>query len=101
MTVAPPLIEARRVSMSQTRSRTTPSRSPTLRTSCAGAGIDALPGLDGGRQAVADGKLDATFVYPIGGRQAVELVARILSGERAPRKVVFPTEKITRENALR
>ena len=64
-------------------------------------GIDALPGLDGGRQAVADGKLDATFVYPTGGRQAVELAARILSGERVPRKVVLPTEKITRENALR
>jgi ribose transport system substrate-binding protein len=64
-------------------------------------GIDALPGLDGGRQAVADGKLDATFVYPTGGRQSVELAARILSGEQVPRKVVLPTEKITRENALR
>ena len=27
-------------------------------------GIDGLPGLDGGRQMVADGKLSATFVYP-------------------------------------
>jgi ribose transport system substrate-binding protein len=64
-------------------------------------GIDALRGLDGGRQAVADGKLDATFVYPTGGREAVELAARILAGERVPHKVVLPTEKITRENALR
>jgi ribose transport system substrate-binding protein len=60
-------------------------------------GIDALPGLDGGRQAVADGKLDATFVYPTGGRQAVELAARILVGERVPHRVVLPTEKITRQ----
>ena len=30
-------------------------------------GIDALPGPDGGRQAVADGRLEATFVYPTGG----------------------------------
>jgi ribose transport system substrate-binding protein len=64
-------------------------------------GIDALPGLDGGRQAVADGKLDATFVYPTGGREAVELAARVLAGERVPHKVVLPTEKIIRENALR
>ena len=59
-------------------------------------GIDALPGLDGGRQAVADGKLDATFVYPTGGRQAVELAARILKGEPVPHRVVLETEKITR-----
>jgi ribose transport system substrate-binding protein len=60
-------------------------------------GIDALPGLDGGRQAVADGKLDATFVYPTGGRQAVELAAKILAGETVPHRVVLPTEKITRQ----
>jgi ribose transport system substrate-binding protein len=59
-------------------------------------GIDALPGLDGGRQAVADGKLDATFVYPTGGREAVELAASILKGTAVPRKVVLATEKITR-----
>jgi ribose transport system substrate-binding protein len=59
-------------------------------------GIDALPGLDGGRQAVTDGKLDATFVYPTGGREAVELAARILKGEKVPHRVVLKTEKITR-----
>jgi ribose transport system substrate-binding protein len=62
-------------------------------------GIDALPGLDGGRQAVADGKLDATFVYPTGGREAVELAASILKGTAVPRKVVLATEKITRGTA--
>ena len=62
-------------------------------------GIDGLPGLDGGRQMVADGKLDATFVYPTGGREAVELAARILKGEQVPRKVVLPTERITRKPA--
>jgi ribose transport system substrate-binding protein len=62
-------------------------------------GIDALPGLDGGRQAVADGKLDATFVYPTGGREAVELAARILEGEQVPHRIVLQTEKITRGSA--
>ena len=60
-------------------------------------GIDALPGVDGGRQAVKDGKLDATFVYPTGGRQAVELAARILKGEKVPHRVRLPTERIIRE----
>jgi len=59
-------------------------------------GIDALPGLDGGRQAVADGRLDATFVYPTGGREAVEIASRILKGESVPRRVVLQTEKVTR-----
>jgi ribose transport system substrate-binding protein len=62
-------------------------------------GIDALPGLDGGRQAVADGKLDATFVYPTGGREAVELAARILEGETVPHRVVLKTKKITRASS--
>ena len=59
-------------------------------------GIDALPGPDGGRQAVADGRLEATFVYPTGGRQAVELAAQILAGEKVERHVTLPTEKITK-----
>lgn len=59
-------------------------------------GIDALPGPDGGRQAVADGQLEATFVYPTGGREAVETAARILGGEQVPRRITLRTEKITR-----
>ena len=62
-------------------------------------GIDALPGLDGGRQGVADRKLAATFVYPTGGKEAVEIASRILKGESVPHKVVLPTAMITRENA--
>jgi ribose transport system substrate-binding protein len=59
-------------------------------------GIDGLPGPDGGRQAVADGKLAATFVYPTGGREAVDLAAKILAGEEVPKRVTLPTERITR-----
>lgn len=59
-------------------------------------GIDGLPGLDGGRQAVADGKLDVTFVYPTAGRPAVEIAAKILAGEKVPKKIALPTERITR-----
>lgn len=63
-------------------------------------GIDGLPGLDGGRQMVADGKLVATFVYPTGGREAVDAAARIFAGEKVPHKIVLPTLMITKENAL-
>jgi ribose transport system substrate-binding protein len=64
-------------------------------------GIDGLPGLDGGRQAVADGKLAATFVYPTGGREAVEIADRILRGEEVPHRITLPTERVTAERAGR
>jgi ribose transport system substrate-binding protein len=59
-------------------------------------GIDALPGPDGGRQAVADGKLEATFVYPTGGREAVESAAKILAGEQVPKRITLQTQRITK-----
>jgi ribose transport system substrate-binding protein len=59
-------------------------------------GIDGLPGLDGGRQAVADGKLAATFVYPTGGKQAVEIAEKILHREQVPHRITLPTERITK-----
>jgi ribose transport system substrate-binding protein len=62
-------------------------------------GIDALPGPDGGRQAVADGKLEATFVYPTGGREAVESAAKILAGEQVPKRITLQTQRITKANA--
>jgi ribose transport system substrate-binding protein len=59
-------------------------------------GIDALPGPDGGRQAVADGVLQATFVYPTGGHEAVDAAAKILAGQQVPRRITLATERITR-----
>ena len=62
-------------------------------------GVDALPGPDGGRQAVADGKLEATFVYPTGGAEAVDIAARILAGEQVPKQITLATERIVRVKA--
>ena len=59
-------------------------------------GIDGLPGLDGGRQAVIDGKLAATFVYPTGGKEAVETAAKILRGESVPHHITLATQEITK-----
>ena len=58
-------------------------------------GIDGLPGIDGGKQAVADGKLAATFVYPTGGKEAVEIAAKILKKEPVPHRITLSTERIT------
>jgi ribose transport system substrate-binding protein len=59
-------------------------------------GIDGLPGLDGGRQAVADGKLAATFVYPTGGKEAIDIALKILRGDSVPHRITLTTERITR-----
>jgi ribose transport system substrate-binding protein len=62
-------------------------------------GIDALPGAEGGCQAVLDGQLAATFLYPNCGKEAIEYAIKILNGETVPRRVTLPTAKITVENA--
>jgi ribose transport system substrate-binding protein len=59
-------------------------------------GIDGLPGLDGGRQAVMDGKLSATFVYPTGGKEAVEIADKILRKEKVEHRITLPTQRITK-----
>lgn len=59
-------------------------------------GIDGLPGLDGGVQAVTDGKLAATFVYPTGGREAIDIAVKILAGDSVPHRITLPTERIVR-----
>ena len=58
-------------------------------------GIDGLPGMDGGRQAVADGKLAATFVYPTGGKAAVEIANQILNHETVPKRITLPSDRVT------
>jgi ribose transport system substrate-binding protein len=62
-------------------------------------GIDGLPGSEGGAKAVEDGKLNATFLYPNCGKEAVETAVKILNKESTPKKITLPTARITRENA--
>jgi ribose transport system substrate-binding protein len=59
-------------------------------------GIDALP--HEGQQYVEQGILDATFLYPTGGAEAIELALRILRGEEAPKQIVLGTRIFTQEN---
>jgi ribose transport system substrate-binding protein len=59
-------------------------------------GIDALP--HEGQQNVEQGILDATFLYPTGGEEAIELALRILRGEEVPKQIVLGTRLFTQEN---
>ncbi len=59
-------------------------------------GIDALP--QEGQQYVAQGILDATFLYPTGGPEAITTALAILRGEQVPRQIVLGTRVFTRAN---
>jgi ribose transport system substrate-binding protein len=63
-------------------------------------GIDALPTPDGGIMSVLDERLGVTFVYPTGGRQAIDWAHRILTEHVVPPGwVILPFETVAPENA--
>ena len=43
-----------------------------------------------------EGKLAATFVYPTGGKEAVDIAVKILIGEKVPHRITLPTEQVTK-----
>lgn len=62
-------------------------------------GIDGLPGPGGGIQAVIDGKLNATFIYPTGGKIAVQTALKILKGEKVPKDITLSSVSINPQDA--
>jgi ribose transport system substrate-binding protein len=63
-------------------------------------GIDALPTPDGGIMSVLEGRLGVTFVYPTGGKQAIEWAHLILTQHVIPpRWVVLPFDTVDPSNA--
>ena len=62
-------------------------------------GIDGLPGPEGGVQAVLDGKLDATFLYPTGGEIAIQTALKILNGKDVEKNITLETVTIDSTNA--
>ena len=63
-------------------------------------GIDALPTADGGIKSVLDGRMDVTYVYPTGGKEAIDWAVKILKDKASPpREVVLETEEVTSANA--
>lgn len=63
-------------------------------------GIDALPTPDGGIRSVIDGRIDATYVYPTGGAEAIDYAIQILEDGATPDKeVILDTQEVTSDNA--
>ena len=59
-------------------------------------GIDALP--HEGIMYVTKGILDATFQYPTGGAEAIDVALKILSGEKVPKEITLGSRLFTKEN---
>lgn len=64
-------------------------------------GVDGLGGPAGGIKKVMDGVLAATFVYPLGVTEAVDVAQRILRDPayRPPKEVTLPSVMVTQQNA--
>lgn len=62
-------------------------------------GIDALP--HEGVQYVRQGILDATFQYPTGGAEAVDLALLAVAGKKLPREVILGSRLFTKDNLER
>jgi signal transduction histidine kinase/DNA-binding response OmpR family regulator len=61
-------------------------------------GIDGLPGPKSGLQKIVDGTLTATFLYPTGGEEAIEVAAQILAGRATKREYLLNSIRIDRSN---
>jgi len=59
-------------------------------------GIDALP--HEGVMYVKQSILDATFQYPTGGAEAIDVALKILSGEEVPKEITLGSRLFTKEN---
>ncbi|MCC7495786.1 MAG: substrate-binding domain-containing protein [Fimbriimonadaceae bacterium] len=59
-------------------------------------GIDGLP--HEGVKYVQDGLLDATFLYPTGGAEAIATALKILAGETVEKRITLGTKVFTKEN---
>jgi ribose transport system substrate-binding protein len=63
-------------------------------------GIDGLPIESGGIKAVEAGRLSATFLYPTGGREAIDAAKQILISCRpVPKTQTLGTQLVTQANA--
>ena len=63
-------------------------------------GVNADPGPQGGCQAVVDGKLEATFLYPTPGAEAVKQAVLLFKGREIPKKITLPTIAVIKDFAL-
>ena len=63
-------------------------------------GVDAQPGIGGGLQMVADKILDASVLYPTGGKEAIVTAFRILNKEPFSRENILQSQVIDAGNVM-
>lgn len=61
-------------------------------------GVDALPGEDNGLQFVAQNILDASMLYPTGGKESIRTALAILSGKEYQRENILSTLVVDSSN---
>lgn len=62
-------------------------------------GIDALPGKGKGIEAVSNGYLTASFVYPTGGTTAIKVAWQLLNGQPVSKQYALTSALIDKDNA--
>lgn len=62
-------------------------------------GIDALPGKGGGIENIEKGLIDASFIYPTGGDQVINLAMNILQKQPFKRENLLHTAVVDKSNA--
>lgn len=62
-------------------------------------GVDAMPGEGNGINAIMDGRIEASFLYPSGGDHIIRLAVKILNGEDFERNQILPSALIDKHNA--
>lgn len=62
-------------------------------------GVDGAFGKDAGLEAVADGRLNASFLYPTGGDQIIKVAMKIVRGEPVDKRYILNTALIDKPTA--
>ncbi|MBP1962807.1 substrate-binding domain-containing protein [Paenibacillus aceris] len=63
-------------------------------------GADGLPTPDGSIKSILAGRLNATYVYPTGGQEAIDNAHKLLTeGAKLEKQVILGTQEINKDNA--
>lgn len=74
-------------------------RDSTLLSNIKIIGVDGAFGKDAGLESVADGRIDASFLYPTGGDQVIKVAANIVKGLPVEKRYILKTALIDKPTA--
>jgi signal transduction histidine kinase/DNA-binding response OmpR family regulator len=57
-------------------------------------GVDGAFGKDAGLEAIADGRIDASFLYPTGGNEVIKVAMKILTGQPVEKQYILEGTRI-------